>query len=242
MNSEIIAFHGADHKCGTSMISQCAAEKLAQDRPDLKVLLVHTEAACGDDYTPMMNESIERMGPYIADRVLDTDEILERARVSNNLWIIGGVGDVCAASAFHPDMTVYFLRSVRASFDVIICDSGSEINSGLALGALISADRVFMVISQSGTALARYKRFELLYERLGLTIDSFIINRYDKTAVYDKKSICEKLGIPEASVLTVRLSGYSERAELDAKSLINYRDSAFIRDIARVKTEIEKNG
>ncbi len=242
MSPGVIVFHGADHKCGTSMVAQCTAEKLALDRPDLKVLLIHTESASGDDYSPMLNESIERMSPYIADRVLDTGEILERARVRDNLWIIGGVGDVCAAAAFHPDMTIYLLESLSRSFDAIICDSGSEVNSGVALGALLRADRLFMVMSQSGNALARYKRFSLLYERLGLSMDAFIINRYEKSAVYDVKSICEKLGLPEDKVFTVRMSGYSERAELDSRSLINYRDSGFIRDIARIKTEIEQNG
>ena len=242
MKAEVITFHGADHKCGTSMLAQCTAEQLAQERPDLRVLLVHTEPSCGDDYSPMLNESIARIGPYITDRIIDTDEILDRSKVRDNLWMIGGVGDVCAAASFHPDMTIYFINSIRQSFDVIICDSGSEINSGIALGALLCADKVFMVLSQSGNALARYKRFALLYDRLGLTIDKYIVNRYDRSAVFDRKSICEKLGIPEDSVITVRVSGYSQRAELDSKSLLNYRDNAFVRDIDRIRSEITGDG
>lgn len=242
MSAGIIVFHGADHKCGTSMIAQCIAEKLASDRPDLRVLLAHTESASGDDYSPVLNESIERMMPYIADRVLDIEDTLERAKLSGNLWMIGGIGDVCAAASFHPDMTVYLLESLRRAFDVIICDSGSDVGSGAALGALLSADRLYMVISQSGSALARYRRFSLLYERLGLSIDAFIINRYDAAAVYDKKCICEKLGLDEEPVFTVRMSEHSERAELDSKSLINYRDGAFMKDIARLKAEIEHYG
>ena len=242
MSAGIITFHGADHKCGTSMISQCAAEKLAQDRPDLKVLLVHTESASGDDYSPMLNESVERISPFISDRVLDIDEILERSRLRDNLWIIGGIGDVCAAASFHPDMAIYMLNALRDYFDVIICDSGSEVNSGVALGALLNADRIFMVLSQSGNTLSRYKRFELLYKRLGLSVDLYIINRYERSAVYDKNSICEKLMLPEDKVLTVRCSAYSDRAELDSKSLLNYRDSAFVKDIVRIKTELEQYG
>ena len=78
MNAEVITFHGVDHKCGTSMLAQCTAEKLAQERPDLRVLLVHTEPSCGDDYSPMLNESIERINNSIAsayeiiDSALDT--------------------------------------------------------------------------------------------------------------------------------------------------------------------------
>jgi len=241
MNARIIAFHGADHKCGTSMLAQCTAEKLAQDRPDLRVLLVHTESSSGDDYSPMLNESIERIGPYISDRILDIDEILDRAKIKDNLWIIGGIGDVCSASAFHPDMTVYFLNAIRPSFDVIICDSGSEINSGIALGALINADSVFIVLSQSGAAIARYRRFAELYRRLGLAIDCFIINRYERAAVFDRKSICAQLDLPQDCVITVRSSSYSQSAELDSKSLLNYRDGGFLKDICRIRSEISGN-
>ena len=43
-------------------------------------------------------------------------------------------------------------------------------------------------------------------------------------------------------MLTVRCSAYSDRAELDSRSLLNYRDGAFVKDIARIRAELEDHG
>ena len=68
---KVFTFHGADHKCGCSMISQCVAERIAQENSKLSVLLVHAEQSEGAGYSPHVRESMERI-----TRIRKRDELM----------------------------------------------------------------------------------------------------------------------------------------------------------------------
>ena len=230
----IITFHGADHKCGTSMVAQSVAEKIAADHPDCSVLLVHTEAQAGIEYSPFVSESMERIRPYMSGRVIDTDEIVERAKVSRNLSIIGGSENPECSWDYHPDMAAFFLSAVKNSYDVIICDSGSEIGHGLALGSLMSAELCCLVLTQCESALRRFEWQRTLFERLSVTFDTYVINNYERSGMFGKGDITVRLSAENSRVCTVRRSPFGECAELDRKTLLQYRDSGYARDITRL--------
>ena len=56
--AKIITFHGADHRCGCSMLAQCAAEKISGSLPGRSILLVHAEQSAGPVYAPGTGESM----------------------------------------------------------------------------------------------------------------------------------------------------------------------------------------
>ena len=48
------------------------------------------------------------------------------------------------------------MKSAAQSFDLVICDSGANIEHGLALGALFASDCIYMVLDQSESAFRPY--------------------------------------------------------------------------------------
>lgn len=233
-----VSFFGADHKCGTGMISQCVAERIAAVMPDLKILLLHANGRSGSDYSPTVSESMDNIRPYLADRLVDSREILEKSRWKDNLFVIAGTEEIGSFASFNPDMTSYMLESLRKDADLILCDSGCEIEHGLSLGSLLSSDHVYMVMTQNESALRRYEWQKNLFEKLGIFPGRFIINKFDKGSPYNVRYIGERLALYADQIMTVRLSEYGMRAEYDERSLVNYPGSGFKRDIDAIACKV----
>ena len=240
--SRVVCFHGADHKCGVTMLTQCVAERISQLEPSLKVLLVHSEGRGGTDYSPMVSESMENIKPYLSGKLLDPAELLGRARWRGNLFVIGGAGETGSIFSYHPDMGKYMIESLRGSVDVIICDTGSEIEHGLSLGTLLAADSIYMVMTQQESAVSALENKHLLYEKLGIDAGALIVNKHDKGSPYTVKYLAERLGVPAGKFRTVRRSDYGIQAETDARPLVSYSGSAFRKDIDAVAREVTAIG
>jgi len=230
----IICFHGADHKCGVSMISQCVAEALAEKYEDRNVLLVHTESNHGSDYFPQFSESMENIRPYLTGNLVDTEEVMEKARVSRNLSIIGGPTNSECSWDYRPDMTEFFLRALKDRYDYIVCDSGSELEHGLALGSMFAADIRCIVLGQNEMCLRRYEWMRPLYEKLNMFYGLYIINPYSRKNMYEKKYLAARLQLSTDKLITVRESSCGWRAEMEGKSLLNYKSKGYEKDINKL--------
>lgn len=238
---KVFTFHGADHKCGCSMLSQCVAERLAYTNKDKSVLLVHAEQSEGSVYSPKVGESMERIRPYLADRLLDIGDVVERSAYRDNLSIISGTDKPGSSESFHPDMAQFFLSRVADSFDIVICDSGANMEHGLSLGALFASDSIFMVFSQTECAFRHYEWLKPLYEKLGLNITGYVLNRFIYQSAYTKDYTRKRLGIDRDSLFCVRESSYGTLAEIDEKSLLSYKEPGFFKDIdALVKAVVDQ--
>lgn len=236
--TKVVSFFGADHKCGAGMISQCIAERIAAVAPKLKVLLIHTNGRSCTEYSPTVSESMDNIRPYLADQLLDSHEILEKSRWKDNLYIIAGSQELGSASLYDPAMTNYMLEALDREFDLLICDSGCEIEHGLSLGSLIAAENIWMVLTQNESALRRYEWQRPLMEKLHLKTDRFVINKYDKSNPYNCRYITERLNLDPERTFTVRQSEYGGRAEYDERSLVNYPGSGFRKEIDAVAAKI----
>ena len=235
---KIFTFHGADHKCGCSMLSQCVAECIAGKKSDLNVLLVHAEESRGAGYSPKVRESMERIRPYLADRLLDVRDIVKKSGYKGNLSIIAGTDKPGSSEAFHPDMAEFFMGRMAQSFDIIICDSGANLEHGLSLGALFASDAIFMVFDQTESAFRRYEWLRPLYEKLDLKIEGFVLNKFTEDSAYTKEYARKRLKAGKDALMTVCGSQFGALAEIDEKSLLSYRDDMFRRDIRALSEEI----
>lgn len=238
--NKVFAFLGADHKCGTSQICQCVAELTASENPLHKVLLLHAHSSAGTDYSPAAAESMERIRPYLADRLLDMEEITEKARWKDNLSVIGGADKPGSDGLYHPDMAGFFLDRLADYYDIILCDCGADIENGLALGSLFKAGRIYVVLSQSETAIRRYEWLRPLYEKLGLTETSYVINRFRSGSVYSGDYMEKRLGLTSEKMFTVRETKNGDSSETDGKSLLYYRDGRFRKNIRAIEKDILK--
>ena len=235
---KIFTFHGADHKCGCSMLSQCVAERVAQKRGDISVLLLHAEESEGCGYAPMVGESMERIRPYLADRLLDVGDIVKKSEYKDNLYVIAGTDRPGSSESFHPDMAQYFLGAIAGSFDIVICDSGANIEHGLSLGALFASDFIYVVLVQQESAFRRYEWLQPLYGKLALNIGGYVINRFIPQSGYTRDYVRRRLKTKRDRVFTVKESAYGKVAEIDEKSLLAYKDAAFAKDIDALADDI----
>ena len=234
----IISFHGADHRCGCSMLAQCAAEKAARQRPDCSVLLVHAEQSAGPMYSPGTGESMERLRPFLSEKLLNIKEIIQRSLYKDNLYIIAGTDLPGSSESFHPDMSEWFMKSAAQSFDLVICDSGANIEHGLALGALFASDCIYMVLDQSESAFRRYEWLSALYDKLALNIRGFVLNRFTKDSPFSRAYAAKRLGTDRSRVFTVSASSYGDLAEIDERSLLCYRDDRFSEDMGTLASAV----
>ncbi|NCB41086.1 MAG: hypothetical protein EOM59_00445 [Clostridia bacterium] len=228
---KIFVYYGIDHKCGTSMVCQSIAERIAKEFPQLKVLLIHTEGRCGTDFVSGVSESMERIRPYLCEGVLDAEEILSKSKLKENLYFIAGEEQLDSARLYQPSMSDLLLSSMRAKFDLIFCDSGSEIEHGLALGSLFAADAIYLVMVQSESALRRFEWLYPLYSKLSVKTAGYLINKYDKENPYSKKYMKQRLGLKEHSFLTIRESLQGAQAEIQRCTLNCYNEKPYSSDI-----------
>ncbi len=239
MNAAAICFHGADHRCGTSMLCQCCAEYIADKRPDRSVLLLHAEGLKGADYCHGVSESMERIRPYLAERIFDAGEVAANSRVRDNLFVIGGQ-DAAPSHPLLPDMAEYLIRSLRPCFDLIISDSGSRLENGLPLGVMFASDRIYTVLDQSENSLRRYEWLRPIYEKLVLNMDRFVLNRTSRGSYYSPGYVRERLGIGREQLFTVRTHPCGEDAEVLGESLLRLRaPQGFRKDIGAICGDIE---
>lgn len=234
----VISFHGCDHKCGVSMIAQSTAEKLAASSPQKNVLLIHTEQGTGSDYCPSVSETLENIRPYLAERLFDFSEIISDCKYKNNLFILGGASKPGSMHLYNPDMAEYLIESVRKHFDYVICDTGSEIEHGMCLGALCSSEVIYQITSQSEIALKRFVWQQSLYSQLRLKIDKLIINKYSPKEVNSKELIAKRLGFNIDDIICVKYSNYGVSAEDYGRSILFYKDRAFSKSIDLIVSDI----
>ncbi len=226
----IISFFGADHKAGVSQTALAAAESLAENYPYLKVLLLHMEGRSGREYVQNLREDLEGIRPYLLDRVLDGEEAGDKAQYRGNLYIIGGDEAPGSAENYSLDMAEYMLGVFAQVFDVVLCDSGSDMEHPMALGALFSADRLYYVLSQSEICLKRMERLLPLFEKLDLAEGRFVLCGCDRNSPFSPAYCAKRVETEPSRMFPIRLSRKAADAEIEGKSLYSYRESGYRRD------------
>ena len=236
----IYTFFGADHKCGTSMIAQCVAERLSQKFPQCNVLLLHAESGCGRDFSPAVSESLDNIEKYLSEKVLDTSDFFRRSRYKDNLYILGGSAGIGNSANYHPEMCEYLLCELENCFQYIVCDGGCNIEHGMSLGALLSCSKSYLVSSQSESAIKRYGYVKPLFEKLDYRFEKLLVSKYDKRSIISKEMLASRLGFTPENSFCIPFSSFGNDAELDEKSLLCYRDNAFIKAIDTLIGEMLK--
>lgn len=232
--SKTVSFFGADHKCGTTMTALCVASRLAAMHPELEILLVSCDNKTGEDYSPKICESMERIRPYINEKLADMHEIAAKARYSNNLSIIGGAGAGEYNGDFNADGIAYFLSCCKDYYDFIICDSGSDVFHSLSIGSMYAADELYLVADQRELSFRNYERYLPLFRRLDIHFTAFILNKYDRENPYSVDYCLKRLCIEKDELLTVKESAFGDIAEMQQKSLLEFKGVAFKRDIDKL--------
>lgn len=226
---KIICFFGSIGRCGTSQISLSLALRIHERYKDKRVLLIHAEEAAGDDYVKHIGICAEDIRPLLIGRLWDKSEITAKAGTDIGIGIIGGAGLPGSADTYHPDDVKAFLKDISLDYDYVLCDCGSDIAHGLSLGALSSADDRIMVICQSESSLHRFEWIRPYLEKLDLSADAYVLNKWEELSPFDDSYVKTRLGIDK--VVRIRKSEKSGEAELKKIPLIKYKSRQFSDDI-----------
>ncbi|NLT47163.1 MAG: hypothetical protein GXX92_02000 [Clostridiales bacterium] len=236
--SSMYAFHGADGKTGTTMITQSIAEIIASSRKELKILVVSMHGRPGTDYVDRVCESIEGIRLHLENRLLDTQRLMEGCRIRDNLYMLGGVESIEQVRGYHPHMAAYLLESMKDAFDLILTDTGNDIDNGLAVGALEYIGNNYCILAQQETIISRYEKVKPLYDRLGICFSSYIVNKYTDQDPYDLHYIGKRLCLDQEKLMKVAVSGYERQAESDHRTLLSYKSEEFSNDIQLIANHV----
>ncbi|HVI42190.1 MAG TPA: hypothetical protein VM577_16175 [Anaerovoracaceae bacterium] len=243
MIHNLFSFHGADHKVGTTMISQSIAETISSNHPNLKILLAAMNGRESTEYIREAPVSIDAMKFHIDNKMISGEDFLKTCTHKGNFYIMGGISNEAEERYYHPGMAKYLLEEVAPEFDLVLADTGNELDNGLAIGTLSVSEEVFLVATQQETVIRRYEKNRKILEDLGIAISAFIINKFYEQDPYGLSYIASRLEVDKGKFLKVDSAGYSRQAEIDYKILLEYKNEVYLLDIIAVANDIlNKNG
>jgi MinD-like ATPase involved in chromosome partitioning or flagellar assembly len=234
MMDRMFAFHGVDSKVGTTMLAQSVAEMITDQRKELKVILLHLNGRSGTEYVTQVGESIEGIKMYLDNKVLSTRELINSCRRTENFYLLGGVESIGQSRHYFPEAASYLLDSLNEEFDLIIVDTGNDLDNGLAIGALEQIQNRFCILTQQESIIRRYEKSKDFYAQLGFSFAHTVINKYSEQDPYQTEYIARRLGLPLNEVLKVEATGYDRQAEMEYRTMISYHNEGYNRDIVRI--------
>lgn len=231
---KLFIFHGVDHKVGTTMVAQSTAEFLAKNYDDLKILFMTLNGRESAEYVRETPESIESIKLNLDNRILNSSDFMKACKKTESLYMLAGVLNETEQRHYQPDSVTYLLSEVAPEFHMIIVDSGSEIDNGLAVGSLLSSENRFLILTQQESAIRRWERQHDLYDKLNIQFPYLVLNKFEEHDPYGIDYVSKRLEIPQTQILTVEAAGYGKRAEMDYKTLMEYRSGKYAQDIENI--------
>lgn len=241
--NKYFAFHGTDHKVGTTMIAQSVAEIIADEKKHIKVLLLTLNGRKNTDYIKENVETIDNYRNQIESKMIVAREFMSSTRTNNNLHVLAGVIKEDEERYYFPNSVEYLVESVEEEFDIIISDTGSELDNGLAYGGLTLSDNNFMVITQQESSISRFELLRERYDKAGINFNRYIVNKFDDKDPYTIQYILKRLNISKDTIFKVKQVDYSRQAEMEYKTLIDFKDENYRNNIINIANYIlEKIG
>lgn len=220
------------------MITQSVAEIISADQPGLKLLLIAMNGRESAEYVREAPIGIDSLKFHIDNRMISGEDFLKTCTHKGSLYFLSGVASETESRYYHPEMAKYLLEEVANEFDLVIADCGNVLDHGLAAGTLSISEEVILVAAQQESAIKRYERNQKLFDELGIDASLFLINKYFEQDPYGLTYIAKRLRIEKEKLLKIDLSGYPRQAEIDARTLLEYKNEAYRADIITVANHI----
>lgn len=235
---KLFAFHGIDHKVGTTMIAQSVAELIATERKKLKILLITLNGRKNAGFLRENVETIDNYRMQIDSKIIVSRDFMGGTKKTENLHVLAGLVKENEERYYYPDSAAYLLEAIEDQFDIIIGDTGSEMDNGLALGGLLLSDNNYLVMSQMESSLRRFEELVDRYEQANVKFNQYIINKFEEKDPYTIQYMSKRLFLDKDLFLKVRKVDYGKQAEMEYKTLIEFRDEGYKGDIGRIASQI----
>ncbi|HWQ78920.1 MAG TPA: hypothetical protein VN381_08885 [Anaerovoracaceae bacterium] len=231
MIHNLFTFHGADHKVGTTMVAQSVAEIISESNPGLKILLIAMNGRESAEFFREAPAGVDTLKFHIDNRMISGEDFLKSCTHRGNFYIMAGISNEAETRYYHPDAAKYLLEEIAPEFDLVIADSGNELDNGLAAGTLTVSGEVLFVTTQQESAVRRYERNRKLFDDLGVDISLFIINKYYQQDPYDVSYLAGRMEAGKGKFLKIDSAGYSRQAETDYRTLLEYKNEVYRQDV-----------
>lgn len=222
------------------MVSQSVAEAISASYPNLRILFIAMNGRESTEFVREAPASIDTMKFYMDNKMVSGEDFLKTCTHKGNFYIMSGISNETEARYYHPAMGEYLLEEAAPEFDLVIADSGNELDNGLAVGTLAVSGEIYLLITQQETILKRLERNRKILDDLEFVISKYIVNMYFEQDPYGISYIAERIGIEKERLFKIDSAGYSRQAEIDCKTLLEFKNESYQKDIAVLANDILK--
>lgn len=226
----LVVYHGSDHKVGTTLIAHTSAEWFAQKFPQKKVLYIALNKKKSCDFIKEPPPSFERFrknqeGPK------SREQLFRRYQISANLYGMSGPEQEWNESKYGPEDAADLLCFAKEYFDIIVADTGCDVNSGIAIGALKQNRINVLIFTQNEMTLTRWEAQADTYRQLGIDFNVKVINKYKNRQPPSTGYIMERTKIGSEVYISLPFAPDGYRAEWEKRSLLSYHNRSCHKQI-----------
>ena len=236
--SQIAVFHGIEHKAGCTMVAQSAAELIAKEKKGLTVLFAALNGRLSTEYMSDGAVSVDEFKVRLKSGIGIDRNALSRNRRIDNLYMLAGIDKEEEARHFLPEMADVLMQSLCDRFDVIVIDSGCDIDNGLAYGALRMKGVKYLVVEQAESSVRRCERMKGIHEGLSIGFNKYVLSKHLESDPITANYLSSRLGIDKAMLLVAAHSANGRVSELERRTLLETGDERFRRDMLRIANDI----
>lgn len=236
--NNLFAFHGIDHKAGVTMIAQSIAEIIAQHNKDLKILFISLSGRKNSEYFKGELKSIDDFKLQLDSKLIVEKDFMRDCRYKDNLYVLSGIANEQEERYYFPEHVKYLIHSIENGFDIIIADTSSDLDNGLAFGTLCMADKKFLIISQQESYISRYEQKKHLFQHADIHFEKILINHYQEDDPYNIAYITQRIEVDKQQLCKIRTSPYYRQAEMEHRTLIEFKTEKYSEDIVFLSNQV----
>ncbi|MCL1810062.1 MAG: hypothetical protein FWG42_09910 [Clostridiales bacterium] len=236
--SQTVVFHGTGHRAGCTMTAQCVAELVAKEKKELMVLFAALNGRRSTEYLSENSVSVDEFKIQLKSGMGIDKGMLSPSKKAENLYIIAGIDKEEEARHFFPDMAEAMGQSLFSKFDLVVIDSGSDLDNGLAVGAVKMKGLKYLVIEQTESAVRRCEKMMDTYEKLGVSFDKCILSKFVEGDPYTLNYVSSRLSADKSRFMEVSYSDKGRVSEMEYKTLLETGSDKYRSDILKIANSV----
>ena len=238
--SQIVIFHGTSHRAGCTMIAQSAAELAAREKKELSVLFAALNGRKSSEYMSEDSASVDDFKIELKSGIGVDKSALNQSKRIDNMYVILGIGREEEVRSFLPEMAETLIHGLSEKFDLIIIDSGSVLDNGLAYGALKLKGLKYLIMEQTESSIARYEKMRPYYDKLDIGFDKYILSKYCPEDPLTENYISSRLSINKSLFFEIGYQDKGRVSEIEYKTLLETGQDRYRADIAKITNVVMK--
>ena len=235
---QIVVFHGISHRAGCTMTAQSVAELAAAEKKELAVLFAALNGRESTEYMSEKTACVDEFKIQLKSGIGIDKGMVGASKKIENLYIISGVEKEEETRMYMPEMAEVLIQSLSDKFDLIVIDSGSEIDNGLAYGALKMKGLKYLVMEQTESSIRRFEKMRGIYEKLGICFDKYILSKYYSDDPLTANYTALRLSLNKALFFEVGFSDRGRVAEIEYKTLLDVGQDKYRAETVKITNDI----